>query len=488
MAALIHAHVIEKRTRTPLIHSSTTAHRSGIKHYVRALRKYNITPTVPGPYHKVVRFEQHDSQALLTTTGQQVRGRAHVAGHMLMKMDAESGESGHVPAQDVENNALYLAPVDIGTPTQTFNLDFDTGSADLWVWSVELPADDKTTIEGHNKHNIFSPSKSSTWKTADGSTWQITYGDGSAASGDVGYDNVTIGGLLIKNQAVELAQKLSPEFVKESGDGLCGLAFGAINTVSPQRVATPVENMIKQDNIKKDSELFTCWLDNTAGSSWYTFGHIDKTAVNNIEPSYTPVDNSNGFWSFPSASVTVNGDSIERTGNTAIADTGTTLCMVDDATCEAIYGAIDGAYQDKQQQGWVFPTDTPLDSLPGVDVAVGDTLFTINPADLGFQDLGNGFTYGGIQSRGDMAFDILGDVFLRSVYAIFDQGNTRFGCVQRLPSSDKQVHAAASSGALREGHAVVHVARSSGGLREGRAERVVRASSSMEEVHVHAKM
>lgn len=39
--------------------------------------------------------------------------------------------------------------------------------------------------------------------------------------------------------------------------------------------------------------------------------------------------------------------------------------------------------------------------------------------------------YGGIQSRGDMSFDILGDTFLKSVYAVFDQGNTRFGCVQR---------------------------------------------------------
>lgn len=55
--------------------------------------------------------------------------------------------------------------------------------------------------------------------------------------------------------------------------------------------------------------------------------------------------------------------------------------------------------------------------------------------DLGFANAGNGMVYGGIQSRGDMDFDILGDTFLKSVYAIFDQGNQRFGCVQRSEPS-----------------------------------------------------
>ena len=48
-------------------------------------------------------------------------------------------------AEDVEQNALYLATVSIGTPAQSLKLDFDTGSADLWVWSTELPSNIKSS-------------------------------------------------------------------------------------------------------------------------------------------------------------------------------------------------------------------------------------------------------------------------------------------------------------------------------------------------------
>lgn len=79
-------------------------------------------------------------------------------------------------------------------------------------------------------------------------------------------------------------------------------------------------------------------------------------------------------------------------------------------------------------------------------VAIGDTQFTINKEDLGFADAGNGMTYGGIQSRGSMTFDIYGDTVLKSIYAIFDQGNTRFGAVQRASSAQSGDSAGGAQG------------------------------------------
>ncbi|KAK6423427.1 hypothetical protein LTR95_016538 [Oleoguttula sp. CCFEE 5521] len=333
-------------------------------------------------------------------------------------------------ATDVEDNALYLVPVAIGTPAQTLNLDFDTGSSDLWVWSTELPS---ATTKNATGHTIFNPTKSSTFeKTA--STWKISYGDGSSASGDVGTDTVNIGGLIIKQQAVELAKTLSSSFASGQGDGLLGLAFGTINTVTPKPVATPVENMIAQDDIKPGEELFTAFLSQPTADSFYTFGFIDQDSLAGQTPAYAPVDNSQGFWMFDSASANLNGETIARSGNKAIADTGTTLCLIDDDTLAKIYGTIPGAMIDSTQQGWVFPKSTPADSLPSVGFAVGDAVFYVQKEDLAFQDLndGSGNVFGGIQSRGSgQDFDILGDVFLRGVYAIFDVGNTQFGATQR---------------------------------------------------------
>ena len=284
------------------------------------------------------------------------------------------------------------------------------------LWSTELPPQ---TTSG-SSHSVYDASKSNSFQKT-GATWQISYGDGSTASGDVGTDDVTIGGLTIKGQAIELAKQLSAQFASGPGDGLLGLAFGKINTVTPGPVKTPVENMIAQADIPKESELFTAHLSNIKNPSdaaFYTFGYIDQTALEGQTPYYTPIDSSQGFWMFDSASAVVAGKNIPRSGNTAIADTGTTLALVDDAVCKAIYDAIPGGKYDSSQQGYVFPSNTDTATLPDVSFAVGGKQFSVHKQDLAFADAGNGMVYGGVQSRGTMTFDILGDTWLKGVYAV----------------------------------------------------------------------
>lgn len=83
----------------------------------------------------------------------------------------------------------------------------------------------------------------------------------------------------------------------------------------------------------------------------------------------------------------------------------------------------------------MFPTSVTVDELPDFSVAVGDQEFTIQKEDLAFTVASEGYWYGGVQSRGDNPFDILGDVFLKSVYVIWDQGNTRLGLVPKIETT-----------------------------------------------------
>ncbi|PIL37646.1 hypothetical protein GSI_01340 [Ganoderma sinense ZZ0214-1] len=331
-----------------------------------------------------------------------------------VKSKADKDTKHEVPATSIQN-------VKIGTPGVTLNLDFDTGSSDLWVWSSQIR--NATKYKGHT---IYNPAKSSTAKAADGS-WNISYGDGSSASGNVYSETVTLGDLAIPGQAVELAKKLSSSFLQDSGnDGLLGLAWPSINTVYPRPVATPVENLINKKLI--DPPVFTVKLgrgDTEAG--FYSFGYIDTEVTSNAL-TYTSVDNSQGFWQVDSLSWSLGGATKERSGNTTILDTGTTLLLVSDDVVEEIYGAIEGATYDDEQGGYKFPTDA---TIPDVEFAVGDTLYKVNPKDIAFGDAGDGFVFGGIQSRGNLDFDIFGDVFLKSVYVVFNQGESTVGLAQR---------------------------------------------------------
>jgi hypothetical protein len=104
-------------------------------------------------------------------------------------------------------------------------------------------------------HTRYDSSKSSTY-AADGRAWSIQYGDGSTASGILGTDTVNLGGLTIAKQTIELAKTESSSFNSGPIDGLLGLGFDSITTVSG--VKTPMDNLISQGLIS--SPVFGVYL------------------------------------------------------------------------------------------------------------------------------------------------------------------------------------------------------------------------------------
>lgn len=404
---------------------------NGAKSYVYLMNKFGFDTTKESRYRHITAFHQSGLAKLGVPVGGTVSKQK-----VFLKKDHPDSEPGDVTAEDQQNDSMYLCPVEIGTPPQKFMLDFDTGSGDLWIFSTAL------TKDVQHKHGVFDSKASETFKKHDSQAWEIQYGDGSTASGVVGTDVVRIGGLKIKGQSIELAQHLSDQFAKSTGDGLLGLSFPSINTItkdgSPDPQPTPVANMIDDKTIPDDAALFTsAFYSERDGKqrSFYTFGYIDEDLVKESGDKihWANVDSSKGFWMIDSETSIVNGKKIHQSGNTAIADTGTTLALVSDDVCDALYGAIPGAKYDYFEQGWIFPLHTKVEDLPKFHVDIGGKQFLIQQEDLAFAPTTSGENwYGGVQSRGQMPFDILGDTFLKSVYAVWDQGNTRFGVVPKL--------------------------------------------------------
>ncbi|KAH7129730.1 aspartic peptidase domain-containing protein [Dactylonectria estremocensis] len=359
--------------------------------------------------------------------------------------------SGSAITVPVDNDAEWLTPVQIGSPPKTFQMDFDTGSSDLWVYGPKAAA-----LGGGQTEYVAADS--STSKELSGASFQIQYGDSSAAAGHVVQDQVSIGGLAVSAQAVEVADEVTQSFVDQSNlDGLVGLAFSSINTVQPQQQTTFFDSATAEHG----TTLFTADLQQDAPGT-YNFGFVDEKAFTG-NMTFTAIDSSNGFWEFSSSGFAVGSDALSQTPITGIADTGTTLLLLPADVNEAYYSQVEGAQLDESAGGFIFPCDS---ELPDFSFGVEDAAITIPGSFMNFTSLqttsavvvsrrrkstgatsakGSGgivasaasaMCFGGLQSSEGVGINIFGDIALKSAFVVFDGGNSQIGFAKKaLPAA-----------------------------------------------------
>ncbi|KAH8889073.1 A structural comparison of 21 inhibitor complexes of the aspartic proteinase [Thozetella sp. PMI_491] len=321
-----------------------------------------------------------------------------------------TGEVSATPNDEYDD--AYLSPVSIGTPAQSLNLDFDTGSSDFWVFSSLTPS---SQVNGQSTYN---PSSSSSSKLVSGATWSITYGDQSTSSGVVYTDTVTIGGVTFASQQVEAAKSVSSSFTSDSSiDGLVGLGFDNINTVRPTAAKTFFSNI----KSSLDQPLFTVDLKHQATGT-YDFGFID-TAKYTGSITYTSVSTTNGWWQFTSSGYQVGSNSFVSSSINGIADTGTTLLFLPTAVINAWYGKFtQGLAQDSQGLLYFHCTET----APSLTFGVGSARITIPSKilNLGVGDSTGTWCVGGLQNANLIGINIFGDVALKAAFVVFDGSST----------------------------------------------------------------
>jgi hypothetical protein len=180
--------------------------RAGMKQYASILKEYDFAPTTEGP-SQMVDIATKNLKNLFKPTDKKATKP------LLRKV--EDDKPGEVKAEVQQNDALYICPVEIGTPSQIMNLHFDTGSSNIWMWSTEL---DRETKEARvkSKHNVFDAKASSMFKKIDGASWRIRYGDGES-----NHSSTVVRSLL----SVCLSWRVFMRFLMREGRGL-GLCRG----------------------------------------------------------------------------------------------------------------------------------------------------------------------------------------------------------------------------------------------------------------------
>ncbi|KAG7283876.1 hypothetical protein CRUP_034063 [Coryphaenoides rupestris] len=305
----------------------------------------------------------------------------------------------------------YYGVISIGTPPQSFTVIFDTGSSNLWVPSIYCNS------QACNNHRKYSPQQSSTFQWGTESI-SIQYGTGSM-NGYLAVDTVEVGGITVANQVFGISQTEAPFMANMVADGILGLAF---QSIASDNVVPVFDNMVKQSLVSQ--QLFSVYLSSQEGSV-VVFGGIDDSyytgAIN-----WIPLTSAT-YWQIKMDSVTINGNTVACSGGCqAIIDTGTSLIVGPSSDISNMNSWV-GATTD--QYGDATVNCQNIQSMPEVVFTLNGNAFTV-PASGYVSQRNNACSTG--FGGGNSQLWILGDVFIRQFYVIFDAQYQNIGLAQSV--------------------------------------------------------
>jgi len=334
------------------------------------------------------------------------------------------GYGSSFPEEPITNylDAQYYGPIEIGTPKQTFNVIFDTGSSNLWIPSITC----KFTEIACRRHNRYDSKKSST-AVANGTHFEIRYGSGSM-EGFVSQDTVCVADVCVKDQLfAEATHEPGIAFLAAKFDGILGMGFYSI---SVNGIPTPFDMMVEQ-GLVEDSK-FSFWLNRNPDDPVGGFLVLGGSDPDLYEGEMHYVDlSATTYWQVSMAGISVGGDNTIACsgGCEAILDTGTSLNVGPTKESKAINEAI-GAKEVIPGTGQYQVDCDVVDQLPAIEFEFGGKVFVLNGADYILKVTQRGVTqcisgFAGLDTPGGLW--IMGDVFLGKYYTEFDVGNKRVG-------------------------------------------------------------
>jgi len=343
--------------------------------------------------------------------------------------------AGTVQAKLDNQETLYMANITLGTPAQSFQVQIDTGSSDLWVNSA-------TTAECRGKKGdctggTYAANSSSTYSYI-ASDFNISYADGSGASGDYVTDTFTISGTTLSTLQFGVG------YTSTSTQGILGIGYQVNEAQVGAAGGQPYKNLPAQMVADKliQSNAYSLWLnDLDASTGQILFGGVD-TAKYTGSLETLPVQKESGY--FAELLITLTGISL---GGTVIAkdqaqavllDSGSSLTYLPDAMAEAIYEQVGAEYDTVDQVAYVpctlsgnstsltFTFTTPSISVPMNELVIPVT--TTDGQPLQFSSGVEACLFG-ISPAGESTA-VLGDTFIRSAYLVYDLDNNEISIAQ----------------------------------------------------------
>ncbi|KAF9314196.1 hypothetical protein BG003_004396 [Podila horticola] len=307
----------------------------------------------------------------------------------------------------------YYGQVQIGNPPQSFDVVFDTGSSDLWIPSSKCQED------GCLSHQRFVGARSSTYeKTNPEKSFEIEYGTGNVA-GVISEDIITMGSVPSATP-IRFAESLTSSalFGRAVFDGVFGLAY---QEMSSSGEIPPFLAMTEQKAMRNG--VFGFYMGKGTGE--LSLGGYDGSKIAGNEVLWSNVIKK-GYWEIKMQKVKSGNADFLNTPVHAIVDTGTTQIIMPVDLARHLHSQIlPGA---KHIHDGIYSLPCSGKDMPTLRFQIEGKYLEVPPSLYTLQEVAPGRCMSGFAGEEvDGTAWILGDVFLRSVYSIFDFDNDRVG-------------------------------------------------------------
>lgn len=313
----------------------------------------------------------------------------------------------------------YFCSVKLGSEKKEVWMLIDTGSPSTWVFSSDCKS------PACLKHDTFGKEDSKTLNITE-STWNVNYGSGKV-SGVLAQDAFTLASYDLEI-GFGLANQASDDFLAYPMDGILGLGRALGNKMgTPPLLDVMAEKKLLKDNILG---IHLSRSADGANDGQITFGAADPKRFKG-DLSYTKAVADDGMWEIPCDGAAVDGKDLGLKGKTAILDTGTSYVLLPPADAKILHAQIPGS----ASVGETFTL--PCDAKIPIQITFSGIKYEIQPKDYVGKPDATGKTCAsniiGHQSFGVNTW-LLGDVFLKNVYTVFDFDKDRIGTNTMQPN------------------------------------------------------